>query len=190
MATLTNITSIFASQVLNMDTFSVTLLYLEVPVLSTIGNYTFYKIFRKYNLSSKTILITGLAIISFTPLYAIIGLANNISFGLKSQTEMFIVAGIYGFCEGTVYSYSRSMFALLVPTDMEAEFFGFYEVTDKGSSWIGTLLAAFITNSTDNLRLINIYILLALWLAIPAVWKINITEGIDQAKDFKKIINQ
>jgi UMF1 family MFS transporter len=35
---------------------------------------------------------------------------------------------------------SRSMFSRLIPHGCEAEYFGFYEISDSGTSWLGPLI--------------------------------------------------
>jgi hypothetical protein len=41
--------------------------------------------------------------------------------------------------------------ALQVPKGFECTFFGAYEVTDKGSSWVAPLIAALIMSSTKTM---------------------------------------
>ena len=81
----------------------------------------------------------------FVPLWAVPGLFND-KFGLVNVWEMYLVGVIYGLNIGSIQSYSRSMFTLMIPPNRESEFFGLYEVTDKGSSWIGPLIIAVISN--------------------------------------------
>ncbi|MBC8124376.1 MAG: MFS transporter, partial [Candidatus Kapabacteria bacterium] len=51
---------------------------------------------------------------------------------------------------GGTQALSRSMFSRMIPTGKEAEYFSLYEISDKGTSWIGPLafgLALTLTNS-------------------------------------------
>jgi MFS-type transporter involved in bile tolerance (Atg22 family) len=57
--------------------------------------------------------------------------------GLKSTPEAFLFAAIHGLCIGAVQSYSRTMMSDLLIPGKECEFFALYEITDKGSSWLG-----------------------------------------------------
>jgi UMF1 family MFS transporter len=62
------------------------------------------------------------------------------------MTEMYVLALYYGFLLGALQSFSRALFAELIPPGMESEFFGLYEITDRGSSWLGPVLVALCTD--------------------------------------------
>ena len=47
---------------------------------------------------------------------------------------------------------SRSLFAQMIPTGREAEFYSFYEVSDRGTSWIGPLLFGVMNQVFGSLR--------------------------------------
>jgi UMF1 family MFS transporter len=40
----------------------------------------------------------------------------------------------------------------MIPHEREAEFFSFYEISDKGTSWIGTMLFGLVTQWTGSMR--------------------------------------
>ena len=48
--------------------------------------------------------------------------------------------------------------AQFTPHGYEAQFFGLYEITDKGSSWIGPLMFALVSN-VATMRWALVYIL-------------------------------
>lgn len=62
------------------------------------------------------------------------------------------------------------MFADLVPKGRESEFFGLYAITDKGSSWLGPLTIAAITDATQEIRYAFIFLLVLLSLPIPIIY--------------------
>ena len=43
---------------------------------------------------------------------------------------------------GPVIASSRSLFSTLIPPGLETEFFSIYQITDKGSGWVGPLVFA------------------------------------------------
>ena len=90
-------------------------------------------------------LLIHLLLMSIIPLLAIPGLFND-KFGLVNIWEMYYLGALYGLNIGSVQSYSRSMFTLMIPKKRESQFFGLYEITDKGSSWIGPLMVAMVSN--------------------------------------------
>jgi len=71
---------------------------------------------------------------------------------LNTWAEFFITAGIYGFAFGGYSTVNRSLFAGCIPRGREAEFYGFYEVTNRGTAWAGPLLIAWISTSSGSYR--------------------------------------
>ena len=57
--------------------------------------------------------------------------------GIRRGWEILALGPIYGLPLGALQSYSRSLFGQLCPVGYESQFFAFYEITDKGSSWMG-----------------------------------------------------
>ena len=47
---------------------------------------------------------------------------------------------------------SRSLFSQMIPAGHEATFFGLYEITERGTSWIGPLLFGLVVGATDSYR--------------------------------------
>jgi UMF1 family MFS transporter len=47
---------------------------------------------------------------------------------------------------------SRSLFSQMIPAGYEATFFGLYEITDRGTSWIGPLLFGLVVGATGSYR--------------------------------------
>ncbi|MBU2665505.1 MFS transporter [Actinoplanes bogorensis] len=65
---------------------------------------------------------------------------------------MLLGAGI-GLVLGGSQALSRSLFSQLIPEGKEGEYYGFYEISDKGTSWLGPLLFGLIFQLTDSYRL-------------------------------------
>jgi MFS transporter, UMF1 family len=84
---------------------------------------------------------------------------------------------LLGACIGVVLggsqALSRSLFAQLIPAGKEAEYFGFYEISDRGTSWLGPLLFGLVYQLTNSYRLGLISLLVffvagfGLLLAVP-----------------------
>jgi UMF1 family MFS transporter len=47
---------------------------------------------------------------------------------------------------------SRSLFSQMIPSGHEAAFFGVYEITERGTSWIGPLLFGLVASLTGSDR--------------------------------------
>ncbi|GIF41370.1 MFS transporter [Actinoplanes xinjiangensis] len=64
---------------------------------------------------------------------------------------MLLGAGI-GIVMGGSQALSRSLFSQLIPAGKEGEYYGFYEISDKGTSWLGPLFFGLIFQLTNSYR--------------------------------------
>ncbi|HWS36602.1 MAG TPA: MFS transporter [Actinoplanes sp.] len=64
---------------------------------------------------------------------------------------MLLGAGI-GIVMGGSQALSRSLFSQLIPEGKEGEYYGFYEISDKGTSWLGPLFFGLIFQMTNSYR--------------------------------------
>jgi UMF1 family MFS transporter len=53
---------------------------------------------------------------------------------------------------GGTQALSRSMFSQLIPAGKEAAYFGFYEISDRGTSWLGPFLFALTYQLSGSYR--------------------------------------
>ncbi|HEX5595123.1 MAG TPA: MFS transporter [Micromonosporaceae bacterium] len=84
---------------------------------------------------------------------------------------------ILGACIGVVLggsqALSRSLFSQLIPAGKEGEYYGFYEISDKGTSWLGPLAFGLAFQLTHSYRVGLVSLLIffavgfALLLAVP-----------------------
>jgi UMF1 family MFS transporter len=63
------------------------------------------------------------------------------------------VAGLIGIVLGGSQALSRSLFSQMIPPGREGEYFGIYEISDKGTSWLGPLLFGVTFQITGNYRI-------------------------------------
>ena len=66
--------------------------------------------------------------------------------------EFFAVAMVIAVVLGGSQALSRSLFSHLVPVGEEAEYFGLYEVSNSGTSWLGPLLFGLAFQNTGSYR--------------------------------------
>src|SRR3954470_3882621 len=66
----------------------------------------------------------------------------------------FMLLGVaIGLVLGGSQALSRSLFSQLIPKGREGEYYGFYEISDKGTSWLGPLLFGLVFQLTASYRL-------------------------------------
>ena len=81
---------------------------------------------------------------------AVIGLGRNIPAG--DPVIFTVLAACIGLVLGPTQALSRSMFSQLVPDGREAEYFGLYQISERGTSWIGTLALGLAVQLTGSYR--------------------------------------
>jgi UMF1 family MFS transporter len=72
--------------------------------------------------------------------------------GDNRVVEFFIMGACIALVLGGSQAISRSLFAQIIPSDKQAEYFSFYEISDKGTSWAGPLLFGLMNQIFGNLR--------------------------------------
>jgi UMF1 family MFS transporter len=69
-----------------------------------------------------------------------------------AAVQFYLLAVVIGFVLGGTQALSRSLFSQLIPAGKEAEYFGLYEISDRGTSWLGPFLFALTFQLTDSYR--------------------------------------
>jgi UMF1 family MFS transporter len=71
---------------------------------------------------------------------------------------------------GPLNAFTRSTYSRLIPRGREASFFSLYQLTDKGSAWIGPLLLVAVQQATgsyrDAMSVIAVFFVIALAIMI------------------------
>jgi UMF1 family MFS transporter len=87
----------------------------------------------------------------------VLGIAYFLPVG---QVLPFLALGVgLGIVLGGSQALSRSLFSQLIPKGKEGEYFGFYEISDKGTSWLGPLLFGLTYQATGNYQVAIISIM-------------------------------
>jgi len=76
----------------------------------------------------------------------------------------FALSAAIGLVLGGSQSLSRSLYARMIPPGREAEYFSFYEISERGTSWLGPLLFGLALQVTDSYR-VAILSLIAFFVA-------------------------
>lgn len=71
---------------------------------------------------------------------------------LHTVTQAWIMAALIAIVLGGSQALSRSLFSRMIPAGKEASFFGLYEVSERGTSWMGPLLFSIVIARTGSYR--------------------------------------
>jgi len=128
---------------------------------------------------AKQSIIISLVIWSIVVIYAFAGLR-----GESRITEFWILGAFIALVLGGSQAISRSLFAQMIPTGREAEFYSFYEVSERGTSWIGPLVFGLANQMFGSLRpaiLSVIIFFIAGLLILPLV---NVKKAVEDVKKY------
>ncbi|GIJ29143.1 MFS transporter [Micromonospora qiuiae] len=91
----------------------------------------------------------------------------------EAPLPFMLLGGAIGLVLGGSQALSRSLFSQLIPVGKEGEYYGFYEISDKGTSWLGPLAFGLVFQLTNSYRVGLVSLLIffvvgfALLLAVP-----------------------
>jgi UMF1 family MFS transporter len=69
-----------------------------------------------------------------------------------TATQAYILGGFIGMVLGSAQALSRSLYSQMIPVGRESSFFGLYEISEKGTSWMGQLMFTIIVGATGSFR--------------------------------------
>ncbi len=116
--------------------------FIIAQVVAFIGALIFERIAHFTN--AKTAIIISLVIWSLVVIYA---------YGfLQTRAEAYFMSALIGFVLGGSQALSRSLFSQMIPAGRESSFFGIYEISERGTSWIGPIVFGFVAQMTDSYR--------------------------------------
>jgi UMF1 family MFS transporter len=88
----------------------------------------------------------------------------------RAPVPFMILGGAIGLVLGGSQALSRSLFSQLIPAGKEGEYYGFYEISDKGTSWLGPLAFGLVFQLTHSYRvgLVSLLIFFVVGFALLA----------------------
>jgi len=96
---------------------------------------------------AKNAILISLVIWAAVVIYAYFGMRGD-----SRVTEFWILGACIALVLGGSQAISRSLFAQMVPPGKEAEFFSFYEISERGTSWSGPLIFGVVNQWQGSLR--------------------------------------
>lgn len=182
--TVIGVAAIFAAQELKMDSISLILVILMIQFVAVFGAYGFGYLAQR--MSARNAVLVSLVIWSGCVIYAYAGMQNpQIVAGLgipQNQLEFWILGFIIALVLGGSQALSRSLFAQMVPKDQEAEFYSFYEISERGTSWLGTFIFGLVNQQFGSLRLGILSVIFFFIVGLALLPLVNVNKAIDEAQ--------
>lgn len=122
----------FGSEELHLPLETLQISILLVQIIAVFGALMFGKLAQSS--SALNMLMVSLFLWMGIILYAYAFLPPG------SSIHFYVLSGIIAMVLGGSQSLARSIFSKIIPAGSESRYFGLYELTDRGSSWLGPLL--------------------------------------------------
>jgi len=109
-------------------------------------------------------------------------------FGLKGESrvlEFFILGAFIALVMGGSQAISRSLYAQIIPSGKQAEYYSFYEVSERGTSWIGPLLFGLVNQIFGSLRPAILSLIFFFVVGLAILPFVNVKKAMADVKNFE-----
>jgi len=180
--TVIAVSAIFAAQELGMSSTNLILVILMIQFVAFFGALGFGWLAGK--LGTKRTLLISLVIWSVVVVYAFAGMKSTAAvLGMEQrQLEFWVLGFVIALVMGGSQALSRSLFAQMIPKDQEAEFYAFYEVSERGTSWLGTFIFGLVNQVFGSLRMGVLSVILFFLLGLVILPFVNVPKSMKEAK--------
>jgi len=162
----------FASDYLKMPVQQLTQVILMSQFVGILGAMGFNQLARV--ISAKRAVVASLAIWTalLVYIYAL----------LQTPQQFFYAAAVAAIVMGGSQALSRSLYAQLIPSGKEAEYFSVYEISDKGTSWLCPLIFGAALQFTGSYRLAILSLVIFFAAGLLVLLKVNVEQGEREAQ--------
>ena len=133
---------LFTSKGLEIDNSFLLIIFAIAQISAAAGAFLFERIARF--IGAKRTIILSLVIWCAIVIYAY-------AF-FESKLQAYLMGGAIGMVLGSAQALSRSLYSQMIPAGRESSFFGLYEISEKGTSWMGQLMFTIIVGATGSFR--------------------------------------
>jgi UMF1 family MFS transporter len=106
---------------------------------------------------------------------------------LQTVGQAWIMGAVLATVLGGSQALSRSLFSQMIPAGHEAAFFGVYEITERGTSWIGPFLFGLVASVTGSYRQAILSLVVLLLAGMVMLLFTDTTRAVHDAGSFPPI---
>ncbi|HEX8681871.1 MAG TPA: MFS transporter [Ardenticatenaceae bacterium] len=161
----------FGQEELGMEVSSLTTLVLMVQFVAFGGALLFGYLARRFG--AKRSIIGGLIVWTGVVIYAYAA--------LRTEPQFFIMGAVIAVVLGGTQALSRSLFSQMIPAGQEAEYFSLYEVSERGTSWIGPLIFGIALETTGSYRVAILSLIIFFVLGLALLTRVNVRRAIQES---------
>jgi MFS transporter, UMF1 family len=165
--TVLSLATQFGSDELKIPISQLTILILMVQFVAMGGALGFDWLAART--SAKKAIAVSLIIWVFVPAY--------IYAFVHTAAEFFAMGALVAIVMGGSQALSRSLFAQFIPKGSEAEYFGVYEISDKGTSWLCPILFGLALQFTGSYRTALLSLIVFFVAGLLMLFTVDVAKG-------------
>lgn len=169
--TVISLASQFGQEELHLSIGTLTSAVLMVQFVGFVGAILFN--YLAALAGAKTAVMVSLIIWTLTLVYVYVAVSN--------ATQFYIMAAIVGLIMGGSQALSRSIFAQMIPPGREAEYFSLYEVSDRGTSWLGPLAFGLALQFTHSYRVAILSLIVFFFAGLLLLMRVDVARAAREA---------
>jgi UMF1 family MFS transporter len=150
------------------------MLFLETQLVAMVGALLLERVARK--IGAK-----------MTILFSLFWWAGVVIFAygfLREIWQAWFLGAAIGMVLGGTQALSRSLYSQMIPKGREASFFSFYEITERGTSWMGPLVFTIVVGSTNSYRQAILALIAFFVVGSIILFFANTDKAIQEASDY------
>jgi UMF1 family MFS transporter len=165
------VSAIFASEELGVADDKLLILILLIQICAFFGALLFGRAAQR--IGAKMAIMISLVIWSAIVIYAFAL--------LHEEWQLFVLGFFVALVLGGSQALSRSLYSQMIPTDHEAEYFGFYEITERSSAIISTVAFGIAVQLTGSQRIAIVTLIIFFIVGLLLLSRVNVKQAIIEA---------
>ncbi|HEY1205276.1 MAG: MFS transporter [Bryobacteraceae bacterium] len=109
------------------------------------------------------------------------GVLLGMYFWVRTVGQYFVMAALVALVLGGSQALSRSLFSQMIPKGQEAEYFGLYEISDKGTSWLCPLVFGLAVQFTGSYRLSALSLAFFFLAGLAVLARVDVRRAVREA---------
>ena len=158
----------YAADELEVEAQTILLLVLMIQFVAFGGALLFGAMAQR--MGAKRAIMISLVLWSVVVIYAFAFLTNTV--------QLFALGVVIALVLGGSQALSRSLFSQMIPPNQESEYFGFYEISERGTSWIGPIVFGLAVQITGQQRPAIISLIIFFIVGLLLLSRVNVRQAI------------
>ena len=170
--TVIGLAAVYGHEELGLEQGTLISAILLVQFVAFLGALGMGRLARRYG--AKRVVLGSLALWT-----VVVAAAYGLEAGATGQ--FFALAGAIGVVLGGSQALSRSLFSQMIPRGREAEYFSLYEISERGTSWLGALIFGLMYQATGSYRQAIISIVVFFVLGFLLLTRVDVRRAVREA---------